>query len=72
MYRSHLSACGDVDGLALGDSAEVRGLVAALTAKVQGGREELTAQAVGNEVYGLKYAGVATTLRSSQARRRRR
>ena len=40
----------------LGDSTEVRGLVAALTAKVQGCREELKAQAVGNAVYSLRRA----------------
>ena len=41
----------------LGDSEEVRGLVAALIPKVEGCREELKAQAVGNALYGLQRLG---------------
>ena len=47
----------------LGDSKEVRGLVAALTPKVQQCSEELSAQEVGNALYGLQSLGDSKEVR---------
>ena len=47
----------------MGDSEEVRKILAVLTPKVQQCREELRAQAVGNALYGLQRMGDSTEVR---------
>ena len=47
----------------MGDSPEVRQLVAALAVKVQQCREELDARAVGNALYGLQCMGDSPEVR---------
>ena len=47
----------------MGDSTEVRQLLAALTPKVQQCREELSSQAVGNALHWLQLMGDSTEVR---------